>query len=110
MAYGGRRVGAGRKKGTPNKFTADLKEMILEAAERAGGRGGAVAYLERQANANPTAFLALLGRTLPREEKVEGNVGVNIVKEIMREIDGTTRGLDIDKHAFAPGIGPGKPN
>jgi hypothetical protein len=31
----------GRKKGTPNKLTADVKAMVLEALDRAGG----VSYL-----------------------------------------------------------------
>ena len=54
----------GRKAGTPNKRTALLKDCILETAERAG-KGDIVAYLERQAEENPVAFLGLLGRVLP---------------------------------------------
>ena len=30
----------GRRKGTPNKLTAPLKEAIIRAAERAGGAAG----------------------------------------------------------------------
>ncbi len=56
---------AGRKKGTPNKITRQLKEMILEAAELAGGEGGVVAYLKEQAKRNPQAFMSLLGKVLP---------------------------------------------
>jgi len=37
--------------------------MIFEALDNAGG----VAYLERQVIENPTAFLALLGKLVPRE-------------------------------------------
>ncbi len=55
----------GRTKGVPNKITTELKEMILEAAQRAGGEGGTVQYLQTQAAANPTAFMSLLGRVLP---------------------------------------------
>jgi hypothetical protein len=43
--------------------------MVLEALERAGG----VAYLTRQAKANPTAFLGLVGKLLPRENRPEDN-------------------------------------
>jgi hypothetical protein len=64
-ANGGKRAGAGRKKGSPNKLTGELKEMILEAANLAGGEGGTVQYLRTQASANPTAFMSLLGRVLP---------------------------------------------
>jgi hypothetical protein len=55
----------GRKAGTPNKITAALKEAILLAADNAGGEGGMVGYLTRQASENPPAFLSLLGKVLP---------------------------------------------
>ena len=51
----------GRTKGTPNKLTKEVKEMILEALDNAGG----VEYLTRQADENPKAFLTLVGRVLP---------------------------------------------
>jgi hypothetical protein len=57
--------GKGRPKGSPNKITADLKSAILGAAEAAGGEGGTIGYLTRQAKENPTAFLTLLGKVLP---------------------------------------------
>lgn len=58
-------AGKGRPKGVPNKITADLKRAILEAAEAAGGEGGTVGYLTKQANDNPAAFLTLIGKVLP---------------------------------------------
>ncbi|MCP1831704.1 hypothetical protein J2R76_000132 [Bradyrhizobium sp. USDA 4532] len=42
----------GRKKGAP----------ILEAARKAGGKGGMVAYLEAKAKANRARFSACLAR------------------------------------------------
>lgn len=57
----------GRKKGTPNRRTALLKDAILEAAESAGGKAGIVGYLTRQAAENPAAFMTLLGKTLPSQ-------------------------------------------
>jgi hypothetical protein len=62
---GGKRPGAGRPKGSRNKLTALLKDAILEAAEQAGGEGGVVAYLKKQAADSPGPFLALLGKVLP---------------------------------------------
>jgi len=53
--------GPGRPKGVPNKTTTALKEMILEALNNKGG----IAYLEGQADENPTAFLTLIGKVLP---------------------------------------------
>ena len=53
--------GVGRVKGVPNKVTKELKEMILGALDDVGGQ----AYLARQADENPTAFMALVGKVLP---------------------------------------------
>lgn len=56
----GTRIG-GRQKGTPNKTTGEIKEMILQALSNKGG----TSYLERQADENPTAFMTLVGKVLP---------------------------------------------
>lgn len=55
----------GRPKGTKNKATAALKDMILQALSNAGG----TRYLQQQAKKNPTAFLTLVGRVLPLQVK-----------------------------------------
>lgn len=59
----GKKAGPGRPKGLPNKVTKELKEMILEALDNAGG----AEYLERKANDPRTAaaFLGLIGKVLP---------------------------------------------
>jgi hypothetical protein len=64
MAYpkGGPKVG-GRKKGTPNKSTAAIKDMIVAALDKAGG----VDYLHTQATDNPAAFLTLVGKVMPMQ-------------------------------------------
>lgn len=64
----GKKTG-GRKAGTPNKTTGALKEMILQALANKGG----VEYLMQQADANPNAFLALVGRVLPLQVKDGGD-------------------------------------
>ncbi len=58
----------GRKKGTPNKITATLKDMVLQALANVGG----VAYLETQARDQPNAFLTLVGKVLPLQVKQDG--------------------------------------
>lgn len=79
MAYpkGAPKVG-GRKKGTPNKNTAAVKDMILQALNGAGG----VEYLQRQANENPGPFLTLVGKVLPMQ--VTGEDGGALVVEIRK--------------------------
>jgi hypothetical protein len=65
----------GRKKGTPNKTTALLKDAILQAAKDAGddiGGNGLVSYLKAQASLNPGPFMALLGKVLPTQ--LEGSL------------------------------------
>lgn len=57
----------GRKKGTPNKTTALLKDAILQAATLAGGPEGLVGYLTTQAVDNPGPFMSLLGKVLPMQ-------------------------------------------
>lgn len=52
---------AGRPKGTPNKFTGELREMILNALAGAGG----IEYLKQRAVDTPGPFLALVGKVLP---------------------------------------------
>lgn len=64
-----RTSGQGRPKGAVNKVNAELKEMIREALDMAGG----VEYLYEQASANPTAFLSLVAKILPRDIKVESH-------------------------------------
>jgi hypothetical protein len=51
----------GRQKGTPNRETKALRELILGALDQVGGQD----YLASQAKSNPAAFLALIGRVLP---------------------------------------------
>lgn len=57
----GLKTGGGSRKNIPNKVTKELKEMILGALDDAGGQ----AYLARQAEDNPNAFLTLVGKVLP---------------------------------------------
>lgn len=71
----GRKTG-GRKKGTPNKVSAQLKDMILQALEEAH-EDGAVAYLKEQAGKSPTAFISLVGRILPMQLNGDLNIGVH---------------------------------
>jgi hypothetical protein len=55
--------GSGRAKGTPNKFTRDVKEALLNAFNRAGGED----YLLKLARRERRTFAALLGKLLPTQ-------------------------------------------
>jgi hypothetical protein len=54
-------AGRGRPKGTPNKTTAAIKEMVIAALHKAGG----VDYLAARALDTPAAFMTLVGKVLP---------------------------------------------
>lgn len=76
-------AGKGRPKGAVNKTTALLKDAIIQAAEKAGGKGGLVGYLETQASENPGPFLSLLGKVLPMQIQgtgEDGKITVQITK------------------------------
>jgi hypothetical protein len=57
----------GKPKGAQAKITVDVKNMVHQALHNAGG----VDYLTAQAEANPKAFMALVGKTLPKEMSIE---------------------------------------
>lgn len=57
------RIGKGRPKGSVNKSTGQIKDMILAALDKAGG----AEYLYKQAQANPGPFMTLVGKVLPTQ-------------------------------------------
>lgn len=71
----GKTPGSGRKKGTTNGDTAKLRELILRALDDAGGQK----YLATQARENPSAFMALVGKVLPKDV----NLGVDAVLNVI---------------------------
>lgn len=68
-------AGKGRQKGVPNKMTAEVKQMIMDALDGAGG----VEYLITQAHEKPAAFLALVGKVLPLQVNGAGENGEHLV-------------------------------
>lgn len=78
MSRDGRKTGGGSRKGRPNKVTGDLRAMILSALDEAGG----AEYLTAQAADNPGAFLALVGKCLPKDIKIEAGT---TLEQLIRE-------------------------
>lgn len=76
-------AGMGRPKGTPNKVTGQVKEMILQALDGAGG----VEYLIEKAHDPKTAsaFLTLVGKVLPLQISGPGG-GPVVFERIVREV------------------------
>lgn len=69
----GRKTG-GRKKGSVNKITGDLRGLIMGALEAAGGQQ----YLQDQAKNNPAAFISLLGKVVPKDVTLNTNGSLNL--------------------------------
>ncbi len=75
-------AGKGRGKGNVNKTTAAIKDMIDQALREAGG----VDYLVKQSKENPTAFMGLVGKILPKDITVGGPGGGSITIEVIKKI------------------------
>ena len=89
--------GLGRKKGVPNKFTGDLKSMILGALNEAGGQD----YLSAQAQSQPVAFMALLGRVLPATLQHTGADGGAVEIALLTPQQRADRAQQMIEQAFA---------
>ena len=76
MARGGKRENAGRPLGVPNKINGDVKAMLREALERAGGAD----YLLEQSEKNPSAFMALVGKAFITEKTANEQSGTLTLK------------------------------
>lgn len=85
------KAGPGRPKGMPNKTTALLKDAVLQAATNAGGKAGMVGYLQTQAIENPTAFLSLLGKTMPLQVQGGGENGAIVAEIVIRGVAAANR-------------------
>ena len=73
---GGKREGAGRKKGVPNKLSGSVKQNIVGVFDKIGGREKMAKWAEE----NQTDFYRLYGRLAPTEieANVKGKVIVNL--------------------------------
>ena len=71
----GNRASPGRPRGSPNRSTAELREAILKALDRAGG----AEYLEQLARGQPETFVKLLLRLLPAVPVDDGEHTVHLV-------------------------------
>jgi hypothetical protein len=75
-------AGKGRGKGNKNKTTAAIKDMIDQALREAGG----VEYLKLQAIDNPSAFMGLIGKILPKDITLGGSGGGPVLVEMVKRI------------------------
>lgn len=60
---GGKRDGAGRKKGSQNRFTSAIKDAVLETFEKLGG----VKHMVKWAEKNQTDFYKIAAKLIPQQ-------------------------------------------
>ncbi len=85
MAKGGKRPGAGRKPGSPNKLSANVKDAISAAFAEVGGKE----YLIGIAKSDPRTFCTLVGKLVPTT--VGGDPDGEPIKQIIEVITGVPR-------------------
>ena len=61
------------------KQTRDVKIMVENALADAGGEE----YLRQQAIDNPTAFMALVGKLIPKDVSVKTDISLNVRHELI---------------------------
>ena len=68
----------GRKKGTPNKVTATVKEVFMETFDKMGGVPRMIAWADEE----PAEFYKLYARLIPTEAKVDlaGELNVTLLQ------------------------------
>ena len=75
-------VSGGRPKGALNKETKAIREMVIEALDKAGG----AEYLYQQSQSNPNAFISLIAKVMPTQITGDPNqpIEIKIVREYVR--------------------------
>lgn len=73
----------GKPKGATNKITKEVKQMVIDALDGAGG----VDYLMERANDPKTAsaFLTLVGKVLPLQVQgdLENPIGITVIERVI---------------------------
>lgn len=78
MPRGGKRPGAGRKKGATNLVPREVKEMIVNTLHKAGGEK----YLLKIAQEDPKTFCGLIGRVIPLQHEGSDENPLQVITKI----------------------------
>lgn len=89
----------GRKKGVPNKFSAQAKTLVLEALAEVGGKDWLVALAREE----PRAFAALVQKLVPQEIAAKVDSDFTLVLNVDRRARGQ---VDAPVHPAQDALGP----
>lgn len=97
--------GAGRKKGTPNKITSDIKSHILNAINNLPGKLSGEGWFENLAKRDSRSMANLLGKCIPAkiEPALDPDETAAKIRERMRAMN------DLTSSPSAPPAVPPKP-
>lgn len=89
MARKGEPKTGGRRKGTPNKATAEVRDMLRGALDDAGGRRYLTECATDPSDKVRAAFLSLVGKLVPSEvnAKLSGEITAVIERSFVRGDD-----------------------
>ena len=79
---GGKREGAGRKAGVPNKISATVKDNVISVFDELGG----VQHMAKWAIDNPTQFYNIYSKLMPLQLTGAGDNGEHLTKVVVEFI------------------------
>ena len=79
---GGKREGAGRKPGIPNKLSSSVKDNVIAVFESIGG----TEHMQKWALGNPNQFYNIYAKLLPLQVAGDPNNPLHVVSKIERVI------------------------
>ena len=84
MAHGGKRPGAGRKKGSANVLTQEAKSVIAQAAYALGGPDRLVVWAQEDKRNEQIFWGQIYPKLLPHQ--VTGEAGGDVILKVVADI------------------------
>lgn len=81
---GGKREGAGRPAGVPNKISAAVKDNVIAVFEKLGG----VQHMAEWATENPTQFYNIYSKLMPLQVNGAGDNGEHLLNISVEFVNG----------------------
>lgn len=84
ISKGGKREGAGRKAGVPNKISSTVKENVIAVFDELGG----IDHMKMWAIDNPSQFYNIYAKILPTDvnNNVTGNTNMNLTVTLVKAV------------------------